>query len=463
MFRRGRGDLVRLWVAFGLAHAWLAYLGVVVVPAESFHDVDLYRYWVVLGLYTGQWPVLDDAWVYPAGALIPMLLVALAGATTAAGYAVGWCLLVTLIDGWALAGLLRFRTPDGAIRTVGAWWWLAFLVLLGPVAIGRLDAIIAPLMILALLAGIRHPRVGAALLAAGAWVKVAPGAVLLPLAVAARRPLRDAVVPAAAVSVAIAATVAALGGWRHLLSFLSTQQVRGLQVESVATTPWVLASLRHDDVAIGLNQALVTWEVTGPGTVAAARVLDVVLVLGVGAVAALLWRVRQEGRAECAVVPGALALLAVLIVANKVGSPQFMTWLAAPVAVLVAVGVAGDVTAPARGRPQRWIRAVAGLVLVAAGLTQVVFPWGYLRLLTGDPLVTAVLVARNVLLVALLATAVVGLVRLTRPPPPCDAASLRDGEDHAAPTTGGIEARRDNTIDRRAKTGEQGQVHPADQ
>ena len=314
-------------------------------------------------------------------------------------------LLVTLLDGLAMAALLR--TDDDAARTAGAWWWLGFLLLLGPVAIGRLDAVIAPLMILALLAGVRHPRIGAVLLTFGAWVKVAPGTLLLPLALAARRPMRDVVGPALGVCALVVGTVAALGGWRHVLSFLSTQQVRGLQVESVTATPWVVASLWRDDVAIGLNQGLVTWEVTGPGTAAAARVLDVVLVIGVGAVAALLWRARQEGRAEAALVPGALGLLTVLIVANKVGSPQFMTWLAAPVAVLLTVRVAGE----------RWSRAVAGLVLVAAGLTQLVFPWGYLRLLGGDPLVTAGLVARNAVLLALLVVVTWGLARIARPEP----------------------------------------------
>lgn len=373
------------------------------MPGESFHDVDLYRYWMFLGLYTEHWPVLDGAWVYPAGAIVPMLGPALAGATTTAAYAIGWCLLITLLNGLATAGLLR-RDDDG--RAAGAWWWLGFLLLLGPVAIGRLDAVIAPLVILALLAGLRRPRLAAALLAVGAWIKVAPGALLLPLAVATRRPVRDVVVPAIGVSAVIVGLVTALGGWRHLLSFVSSQQLRGLQVESVTATPWVVASLWRDDVAIGLNQELVTWEVAGSGTAAAARLLDVVLVIGVAAVAALLWRARQEARSEAALVPGALALLTVLIVANKVGSPQFLTWLAAPVAVLLTVGVVAD---------RRWSRTVAGLVLGAAGLTQLVFPWGYLRLLGGDPLLTAVLVARNALLLALLAVAVIGLARLARP------------------------------------------------
>ena len=103
-----------------------------------------------LGLAEGQWPVLDAPWVYPAGAVAPMLLPGLAGTVSTAGYALGWCLLVTLLDGLATAALLRER-PDDSRTTTGAWWWLAFLVALGPVALGRLDAIVVPLMILSLI------------------------------------------------------------------------------------------------------------------------------------------------------------------------------------------------------------------------------------------------------------------------------------------------------------------------
>lgn len=390
-----------VWAGFALVHAWLAVLGVLIVPAEAFHDVELYRYWMALGLVRDQWPVLDGGWVYPAGAVLPMLLPALV--TVGESYALAWCVMVTLLDGVAVAALLR--AADGsARRTTGVWWWLGFLTLLGPVAVGRLDAVVAPILVLALLAGARHPRTAATLLTVGAWIKLAPGAVLLPLLTAVRRPLRDVIAPAAVVCAVVVAAVGALGGLRHLVSFVTAQQSRGLQVESVAATGWVLAARWREDVTVGLNEALVTWEVTGPGTAATARVLDVVLVLGVGAVAGLLWRTRQEGRAVEALVPGAAVMLTVLVVTNKVGSPQLLAWLAPPMAVALAVGLRAG-----RGR------IGAGLLLVTAGLTQVVFPWGYDRLLTGDGLLITALVARNLALVGLLVLAVVELIRLVEP------------------------------------------------
>lgn len=392
-----------VWTGFALVHAWLTWVGVVVAPARSFHDVDLYRWWMYQGLTDGVWPVLDGPWVYPAGAVLPMLPPALAGTVSTAAYALAWCVLVAALDAVAATALLRVDRRRGA---VAVWWWLAFLVALGPVAIGRLDAIVAPLMVLALLLGLRRPRLAAALLTVGAWIKVAPGALLLPLATAARHPMRDVVVPALAVCTVIVAGVAVGGGLANITSFLGTQTGRGLQVESVTATPWVLASLTRDDVAIRLNDALITWEVTGPGTTAAAGVLDVLLVLAVAVVGGLLWRARTEGRSEAAFLPGALLLLAVLVVVNKVGSPQLLAWLAAPVAVLLA---------RPDGVGRRWLRSVAGGVLAAAALTQVVFPWAYLDLLDGSGGVAAVLTARNLLLVTVLVLAVVGLVRAAGP------------------------------------------------
>ena len=398
-------DRAALWAVFALVHLWLTYLGVVAVPAEAFHDVDLYRWWMYLALDQGQWPVLDDAWVYPVGALVPMLLPAMGTTVSTVGYALGWCLLVTALDAVAVVVLVRRATA-----TTGAWWWLAFLTLLGPVAIGRLDAIVAPLMVVALVLALRSPpamALATALLTAAAWVKVAPGALLLPLVAASRRPVRDVVAPAAAVCAVVVCAVAAGGGLTRLTGFLTTQQGRGLQVESVTATPWVLATLSRDDVRITLNEALTTYEVTGPGTTAAAAALDVVLALAVAALAAVLLLARRRGTAQAALVPAALTLLTVLIVTNKVGSPQVLAWLAAPFAVLLTV------RADQGGRP-RWAAGAAVLTLVAAGLTQAVFPWWYMDLLEGDTLPALVLAARNVVLVAVLTCAAVGLSQAVR-------------------------------------------------
>jgi hypothetical protein len=281
---------------------------------------------------------------------------------------------------------------------------------MGPVAIGRLDAVVAPLMMVALTLATRSERgvaVASALLTFGAWIKVAPGALLLPLAAAVRRPIRRVVVPAAGVCVVVVAAVAAGGGMSRLFDFLSTQESRGLQVESTGATPWMLASLVRRDVVIRLNEKLITYEVSGPGTASAARVLDLLLPALVAALAVALLVARRRGHAAESLLPAALTLLAVLIVTNKVGSPQFLTWLAAPVAVLLTTSA---------GWLPRWASVAAVVGLVAAGLTQIVFPWEYIPLLTGNVVVSTVLALRNVCLLVILACGGVGLVSVARAP-----------------------------------------------
>ena len=235
-------------------HGWLALVGLVLIPQQAFWDLDLYRYWMWLGLNEGQWPVLSGSWVYPAGAIVPMLAAAVGGAGGGSAYAAVWALMITVLDAVALAFLLHTRRPDRPQEpptTLGAWWWLAFLVLLGPVAMGRLDAVIAPVVVVALSIALNHPRITSALLTAAAWVKVAPGALLIALFVAVRRPWRSVVVPAAIVSVVVVGTVAALGGLPHVASFLTEQEERGLQIESPGATPWLVAGpVLHVDHAV---------------------------------------------------------------------------------------------------------------------------------------------------------------------------------------------------------------------
>jgi hypothetical protein len=265
-----------LWTTFVLVHGWITYVGTVLIPARAFWDLDLYRWWMWQGLHQGVWPVLDGDWVYPAGAVLPMLLPALVDAVGTQPYAVAWSAGVTALDAGAVGVLLRGAraaagpgvrgvvVPPRRDPAVGAWWWLAFVLLLGPVAVGRLDAVVAPVVVVALTVALRHPAVASALLTAGAWIKVAPGALLLPLVLVLRRPWRDLVLPAAATCAVVVTAVAAGGGLGHLTSFLTEQGERGLQLESVAATPWVLAGLGSPEVRVVLNDAITTWEIAGP-------------------------------------------------------------------------------------------------------------------------------------------------------------------------------------------------------
>jgi hypothetical protein len=376
-------------------------MGVQLMFNSSFHDVDLYRYWMWLGAHLGVWPVLGGGWVYPAGAILPMLVPAAVSTTSGYVYALVWCALVTVLD--ALAVVVLMRRPRSF---VGTWWWMAFMVLLGPVSMGRLDAIIVPVMIVALAVLLTRPRLASALLTVGAWIKVSPGAILIPLVLASRRPWRDVVVPAGLVSAFVVIEVAIGGGGAHVASFMSEQGTRGLQIESVGATPWVFAGLFTTSVTRYLNEALVTWEITGPGSNVAIDILGLALPLGLAVLAALfLWIHRRAGASlhlQAFVVRAALLVELILIVLNKVGSPQYLTWIAAPIALALALRLPG-------WRTTAWMGAVLAI------LTQIEFPLDYGALLNGRVAVSLVLIARNIILVVLVVHTVRALVRESLP------------------------------------------------
>ena len=416
---------VGLWAAFVAVHAWLTLIGVVVNPGGSFYDLVLYRWWAGLVEGGGLGAVLDQGWVYPAGALVPMLVAGIGGTTSTAGYALIWCAMITALDAAALLALVRSG------RRPGAWWWLAFLFLLGSVAMGRLDAVIAPLMVIALVLATGSParaRAASALLTLGAWIKVAPGALLLPLLAARRRPLRDVVLPAAAVTAAVVLLVWAGGSLRAILGFLGDQGERGLQIEAVGASGWMVARFLTPDVAVAYNDALSTFEIAGPGTASAARILDVALVLTVAAIGLVVVLARRRGVAEQMLLPAALAISTALFVTDKVGSPQYLTWIAAPIAVSLSSSVlpaAPDLrddlrqAATAWRAMPSWLASASALGLVMAGLTQAIFPLGYSDLLgagstMGAWAMTAVLVLRNALLVTLLAVALLEMRAVLR-------------------------------------------------
>jgi hypothetical protein len=82
-----------------------------------------------------------------------------------------------------------------------------------------------------------------------------------------------------------------------------------------------------------------------------------------------------------------------LIVFNKVGSPQYMTWIIAPV-------VLGLIVDRARFAP------VAIVSLMMALLTQVFYPFYYDLILVANPVMVVVMTVRNALEVIVLAMAV---------------------------------------------------------
>ncbi|WP_300268906.1 glycosyltransferase family 87 protein [Microbacterium sp.] len=397
-----RARTIGLWGAFLAVHVLIAWLGWV-YPSQPMGDVVLvYEPWSTAALSGGSIVGINEPWVYPQLALVPMLithvlswpLVGVVG--TSGAYLIAWAGVVTAVDAVGF-GVLVGRTGSAARRSAG-WFWTAALLLLGPIAMYRIDAITVPLAVMAGSWLVRRPAVAAALLTLGAWIKIWPGALLLAAVVGVRSRWRM-LLTAVAVTGGIVAVLFLLGADRHLLAFLGEQTGRGVQIEAVAATPAMW--MAHVGAAsVDYSFEILTFQIGAPGIDVLADLLTPLMVVAVLAVVGIgVVKAVKGASAHRLVPPLALALVTVLIVTNKVGSPQFQSWLIAPVVLWIVFDRTRSGVA-------------AGLVLVLCGLTCLIYPLTYDALLRAELLPLLLLTVRNLLLIALLAVAVRAVARV---------------------------------------------------
>lgn len=397
MSRRAHSSRFWLWIAFLAVQLWLC-LVAVWGAGYALGDVYLYRWWAETGLLQGHWVGLNEPWVYPILALAPIVAAAALGSEM---YIALWLVMIVALNAVALGVLTGWA---GRPRNLAAgWWWTIFLLLLGPISVGRIDAVTVPLAIIAVTVLAARPFLAGVLLAAATWIKVWPAALLVAIVVTLRGRWR-VILGAVSASVAVAAIAIALGGAGTLLSFVSQQTGRGLQIEAPVSAPWLwMAIAGVPGAGLYYDKEILTYQVQGPGVDVVAQLMTPLLALVTAAIIVLAVVLLSRGsKPETLLPPLALALVTALIAVNKVGSPQFISWLAVPIVLaLISQGA-------------RRARPAAILVLAIAGFTQIVYPYLYGYLLILDPLFVAALTVRNVLLIVLLVLSVRAMIAAPR-------------------------------------------------
>lgn len=328
---------------------------------------------------------------YPTPAAALLLLPWWLGAHDHAGYRLGFLALVVAVDA---IFVLLLATRTSAIGVVA---WVLLETLSGRLALLRFDVLPAALVGAAVLALLerRGPLAGV-LVALGTGLKAWP-VLLAPLALGDRRDRRPAAWAFGASGLVLVLGSVLAAGWPRLLSPLTYQRDRGLQIEAVAASVPLWQRLGDDRFRVDWS-TFNAYEITGPGTDSWLTVATVATAVGVVAFAVLVWWWLRSGADPDAAAHLALFAVAVFMSTSKALSPQYLLWLAAPAVVLVGHAWREPDTAS----PGRTVRATLTFAWVAVlvALTALVYPTFYDDLLAGERLLpVAVLAVRNALLV----------------------------------------------------------------
>jgi hypothetical protein len=197
----------------------------------SDEDVSVYRAWATQMVHTHQLPT-GTSWQYPVGAALLFLLAELGPSH----YDRTFCLMMLVCDLGITATIATVGYRER--RFHGVWAWLIATTAFGPIILLRFDLAPTLALVVALAALWSGRRLGlfGSLIGLGVLLKVWP---LLAL-VAARtwqELVRSVLWCTATLVIVTAGTSIFLG---NTLGFISNQAGRGLEVDSIAASPWSL-------------------------------------------------------------------------------------------------------------------------------------------------------------------------------------------------------------------------------
>lgn len=351
-------------------------------------DVNYYLWWL-----TGDRRIQDTLVEYPQPVVWFLDALTLLGKdqnTYMLAFA-GSMALLDAVFSWAL-------WRRGTLRAL--LFWIAFVSAFGALIWFRYDMLPAFVVGVAALVVSRHPAVAGALVALGGGLKLWPAMLIAPLA-GRSRPAITRLVAFGITGLALAGLAFLQGGWGRLVSPLTWQSDRGLQVESIPAS-WLMWQRATGDAATWKVEMSKynAFEIFGPGIETWMLLSDIVMLLAIvsaiGMVVVAL--VRKQMPADLLALCMTSIVLA-MIVANKTLSPQYLLWLGTPVAALLSLSRTPSM--------RRRAHLLAGATLLAGYLTHLVYPVYYGHIIGETPQMaaTGMMVGRNLLLVAMMVLA----------------------------------------------------------
>ena len=284
------------------------------------------------------------------------------------GYLIAFIVLMLALD----AAFTRALYVTGGRRHDHAIdFWLIFVFLIGPLSYLRFDMLPAVLAGGALLAARRRPWITGALTGLGAAIKLWP-ALLIPSFLSYKPDRRSAGLAFVAVGFGLALVSLIFGGWSRLISPLTWQSDRGLQIESIWATPlMIVRAFRPSGWVVDISKYQ-AYEIFGPGAKTWVTISTVATLLGLAVIVALFVRAfRAGGSTPIAIGFVIMSTVAIMTVTNKTLSPQYLLWLGGPLAAMLLLRPDGS------DEERRAVTRMSGQLLVLALLTHLVYPLLY--------------------------------------------------------------------------------------
>lgn len=368
LFRRLFASVPAVWTAWVLARIGLGF-----IILENFAprgDVAYYFY----GEFGDDPSMMTE---YPHAGTWPVeILTSLIGNRLDAFF-IAFVLMCMLFDALFLALVLREHQNNSRVFIAG-WFWALFGTLAGQVFYMRLDIFPALAVAAAAACITRWPHLASAMLAFATTMKLWPGVLAAGLVGKFNqgKSWLRLVSFFGGLAVLCAITVVT-SGWERLISPLTYQDVRGLQIESIPATPFVYqAFFEPERWEMGYASSK-SFEIAGPG-VQQAIDISTWAMAGVIIFALLwaLWRFIAGGWQPRSTIAFFGVMILLLLVTNKVFSPQYIVWFGPLLAVAIRQPKI-EGTPKTRIAIRTILMLLTLMTLAAAGLGTYVYPTKY--------------------------------------------------------------------------------------
>jgi hypothetical protein len=345
-------------------------------------DVDLYNFWAK-GLVKGIFPIDDQMWQYPPLAGVVFAIPQWLFGNALTGFIIfmiifDLLILITLL----ITGLNRFKLNSSSTSInglSGAWFWILWPILMGPLVLTRFDLVPTFFALLALIVLSNRkirPYLSGFLLGIGALVKLWP---MLLFVIYPKNTIKK--VSTSFVST-IVLVILFMSTWSvGFTNFLNNQTYRGLQVESIAATPFVLAKLFGANVEYPFRYGSLEVQALYANQIGFLLNLFTLIVF-----MTLFILNYQNKLNNLNLFDKALVIVIISIALSRVFSPQFWVWI-------------GGLAALALINKETKLKKVIVLLSISAFITQLIYPGQYVQLLSGDVFATLLQLMRVTLFV----------------------------------------------------------------